>query len=75
MIGFDISVEKLTGFDNQATTAQVSACEIISPSTDVNPYDPFFLPRNSRGSLPVYTDVRNTGMRYLILIRNIEGDL
>lgn len=35
---------------------------------------PYFLPRNSRGSLPIYTDVRNNGGRYMILIRNVEGD-
>ncbi|TRM62687.1 mitochondrial large subunit ribosomal protein-domain-containing protein [Schizophyllum amplum] len=35
---------------------------------------PFFVPRNSRGSLPVYTDVRNGGGRYFVQIRNVEGD-
>ena len=35
---------------------------------------PYYVPRNSRGSLPVYTDVRNSGGRYLVLIRNVEGD-
>jgi large subunit ribosomal protein L49 len=35
---------------------------------------PYFVPRNTRGSLPVYTDVRNGGTRYLMLIRNIDGD-
>ncbi|KAG6869092.1 hypothetical protein C0993_003412 [Termitomyces sp. T159_Od127] len=28
---------------------------------------PYFVPRNSRGNLPVYTDVRNGGTRYLVL--------
>ncbi|KZT28503.1 hypothetical protein NEOLEDRAFT_1129312 [Neolentinus lepideus HHB14362 ss-1] len=36
---------------------------------------PYFLPRNSRGSIPVYTDIRNAGGRHLILIRNIEGNV
>ncbi|TFK55191.1 hypothetical protein OE88DRAFT_1723577 [Heliocybe sulcata] len=36
---------------------------------------PYFIPRNSRGSIPVYTDVRNAGGRFLILIRNVEGDV
>ncbi|KAG6874286.1 hypothetical protein C0995_001511 [Termitomyces sp. Mi166 len=34
---------------------------------------PFFVARNSRGNLPVYTDVRNGGTRYLVLVRNIDG--
>ncbi|KAL4065379.1 ribosomal protein L49/IMG2 [Scleroderma yunnanense] len=33
----------------------------------------FFVRRNSRGSLPVYTDIRNGRTRHLILIRNIQG--
>ncbi|EPQ58397.1 hypothetical protein GLOTRDRAFT_72784 [Gloeophyllum trabeum ATCC 11539] len=36
---------------------------------------PYYIPRNSRGSIPVYSDVRNAGGRYLILIRNIEGNV
>ena len=35
---------------------------------------PFFVPRNSRGSLPVYTDIKNNGTRQLVLIRNVEGN-
>jgi len=35
---------------------------------------PYFVPRNSNGSLPVYTDIRNAGTRYLVLLRNIDGD-
>ncbi|KAG6889712.1 hypothetical protein C0992_004341 [Termitomyces sp. T32_za158] len=34
---------------------------------------PYFVPRNTRGSLPVYTDVRNGGTRYLVLVRNVDG--
>ncbi|KAF8840964.1 hypothetical protein BDN67DRAFT_902427 [Paxillus ammoniavirescens] len=33
----------------------------------------YFVRRNSRGSLPVYTDVRNGGTRYHVQIRNVEG--
>ncbi|KAF8969903.1 mitochondrial large subunit ribosomal protein-domain-containing protein [Flammula alnicola] len=33
----------------------------------------YFVPRNTRGNLPIYTDVRNAGGRHLVLIRNIEG--
>ncbi|KZV75780.1 hypothetical protein PENSPDRAFT_570851 [Peniophora sp. CONT] len=32
------------------------------------------VPRNSNGSLPVYTDIRNGGTRHLTLIRNVEGN-
>ncbi|KIM57602.1 hypothetical protein SCLCIDRAFT_1219279 [Scleroderma citrinum Foug A] len=33
----------------------------------------FVVPRNSRGSLPVYTDIRNGRTRHLVLIRNVQG--
>ncbi|KAF8636508.1 hypothetical protein AX17_003322 [Amanita inopinata Kibby_2008] len=35
---------------------------------------PYFVPRNNRGHLPVYTDIRNGGTRYLVLIRNVDGN-
>ncbi|KAL5511718.1 hypothetical protein ACEPAH_4936 [Sanghuangporus vaninii] len=35
----------------------------------------YFIPRNTRGSLPVYTDIRNGGTRYLVLVRNIRGNI
>ena len=35
---------------------------------------PYFVPRNTRGSLPVYTDIRNSN-KYLTLIRNVEGNV
>ncbi|KAG8217321.1 hypothetical protein J3R82DRAFT_5416 [Butyriboletus roseoflavus] len=34
---------------------------------------PYFVRRNSRGALPVYSDVRNAGTRYLVQIRNVDG--
>ena len=34
----------------------------------------YFVPRNTRGSVPVYTDIRNNGTRYLVEIRNVTGD-
>ncbi|KAI0035743.1 mitochondrial large subunit ribosomal protein-domain-containing protein [Vararia minispora EC-137] len=40
-----------------------------------NPALPYFVPRNSRGSLPVYSDIRNGGTRHLVLIRNVQGDI
>jgi large subunit ribosomal protein L49 len=36
---------------------------------------PYFVPRNSRGSLPVYSDIRNNGTRILLMIRNVEGSV
>jgi large subunit ribosomal protein L49 len=36
---------------------------------------PYYVPRNSRGSLPVYSDIRNNGTRILLLIRNVEGSV
>lgn len=38
-------------------------------------HPPYLVPRNSRGILPVYSDVRNGGTRYLISIRNVEGNI
>lgn len=38
-------------------------------------HHPYLVPRNSRGTLPVYSDVRNGGTRYLISIRNVEGNI
>ncbi|KZT69023.1 hypothetical protein DAEQUDRAFT_670377 [Daedalea quercina L-15889] len=34
----------------------------------------YSVPRNTRGSMPVFTDIRNAGTRHLTLIRNIEGN-
>ncbi|KAI6043073.1 mitochondrial large subunit ribosomal protein-domain-containing protein [Pisolithus marmoratus] len=44
----------------------------VSP-TVTPPSLPYFVRRNTRGSLPVYTDIRNGGTRYLVQIRNVEG--
>ncbi|KAK0483211.1 ribosomal protein L49/IMG2 [Armillaria novae-zelandiae] len=35
----------------------------------------YHIARNSRGSLPVYSDIRNGGTRHLVLIRNVDGNL
>lgn len=32
------------------------------------------VPRNSLGSLPVYTDIRHNGSKHIVLIRNVDGD-
>lgn len=34
---------------------------------------PYFIPRNTDGNLPVYTDIRNGGTRFLVTIRNVDG--
>lgn len=36
---------------------------------------PYFLDRNSRGSLPVYTEIRAQGAKHTVLIRNVEGNI
>ena len=46
-----------------------------SPARDPLPQPSYSIQRNSRGSIPVYTDVRNAGSRHLVLIRNIEGNV
>jgi len=40
-----------------------------------NAKPPYIVTRNSRGSLPVYSDIRNGGSRYLVLIRNVNGNV
>jgi large subunit ribosomal protein L49 len=35
----------------------------------------YLVPRNSRGSLPVYADIRNGGTRCLISVRNVQGNI
>ncbi|KAF8228938.1 hypothetical protein L208DRAFT_1289038 [Tricholoma matsutake] len=49
------------------------AAQRTLPSAQISRY-PYFIPRNTRGSLPVYTDIRNGGTRYLVLIRNVDGN-
>ncbi|KAG8779176.1 hypothetical protein FRC20_010220 [Serendipita sp. 405] len=36
---------------------------------------PYFVPRNSNGCVPVYSDFRNNRTRQLTLIRNVEGNV
>ncbi len=42
-------------------------------SSSPRPALPYFVPRNSNGNLPFYSDIRNNGTRTLILIRNVDG--
>jgi large subunit ribosomal protein L49 len=47
----------------------------ISGPAPLSPRPPYFVPRNTRGSLPIYSDIRNGGTRYLISVRNVEGNI
>lgn len=55
----------------ESATESTSRSSSFPPSGSTKPY---YVPRNSRGNLPVYSDIRNAGGRYLVLIRNVEGD-
>lgn len=35
---------------------------------------PYFVPRTSSHNLPVYSDVKNNGARYILLIQGIQGN-
>jgi len=58
----------LTGSASQSTSPTIP----FPPSGSRKPY---YVPRNNRGNLPVYSDIKNAGGRYLVLIRNVEGDI
>ncbi|PPQ64021.1 hypothetical protein CVT24_009395 [Panaeolus cyanescens] len=51
-----------------------TVAEATAPSSTLATY-PYHVPRNTRGNLPVYSDVRNNGGRYLVLVRNVEGSV
>lgn len=59
-------------FFSQAAFA-TDAAQALKPPAGVVKH-PFFVPRNSNGNLPVYTDIRNGGTRILVSIRNIDGN-
>lgn len=56
-----------SGFTSPLPTPSSSPSKTVTQS--------YFVPRNTQGNLPVYTDVRNAGGRYLVLIRNVEGNV
>jgi len=56
----------------RANTRCLSQTSAVLPSTLQKPA--YFVPRNSQGNLPVYTDIRNNGGRYFVLVRNIDGN-
>ncbi|KAF8797876.1 hypothetical protein BYT27DRAFT_6906483 [Phlegmacium glaucopus] len=58
----------------RASTRCLSQTSATLPSTPQKQKPAYFVPRNSQGNLPVYTDVRNNGGRYFVLIRNIDGN-
>ena len=53
----------------------------LPPTTPYHPISqatvdlPYLVRRNTKGSIPVYTDIRNGGTKYLVLIRNVEGNV
>ncbi|TFK29777.1 hypothetical protein FA15DRAFT_663038 [Coprinopsis marcescibilis] len=36
---------------------------------------PYFVPRNTNGNLPVYSDIRNAGTRLVVQVRNVDGNV
>lgn len=71
------TTSRLRNFSQQITVttrASVSNPEPQLPSPNLVRYA-YYVPRNSRGSLPVYSDIRNNGTRILVLIRNVEGNI
>lgn len=56
---------------NYSQPAAQHVLPAASPSSSSNLS--YFVPRNSNGNLPVYSDIRNNGTRYFILIRNVDG--
>lgn len=60
-------------FFSQAALATDTAAQALKTPAGAIKY-PFFVPRNSNGNLPVYTDIRNGGTRILVSIRNVDGN-
>lgn len=59
-----------------ATPAQPASDSHPVPARPTSPaHLSYHVRRNSRGSIPVYTDIRNGGSRYLVLIRNVQGNI
>jgi Mitochondrial large subunit ribosomal protein (Img2) len=62
-------------FKPRLVTARYFATRGSLPSAQTVPLPySYFVPRNTRGNLPVYTDIRNGGTRYLVLVRNVDGN-
>lgn len=54
-----------------AAQARLYTTQLAAAAADL----PYRVRRNSHGSVPVYTDIRNGGTRYLVQIRNVEGNV
>lgn len=61
-------------FYSVTTTREVLPTAGQQPATKLVRY-PYYVPRNTQGSLPVYSDIRNNGTRIQVLIRNVEGNV
>ncbi|KAI0831172.1 hypothetical protein BC628DRAFT_1415713 [Trametes gibbosa] len=58
-----------------ARHARLYSAQLSAPSPATAATLPYRVLRNSRGSIPVFTDIRNGGTRYQVLIRNVEGNV
>ncbi|KZP23612.1 hypothetical protein FIBSPDRAFT_858160 [Athelia psychrophila] len=63
-----------TRFYSVAQEVSSTGPQLHQPASKLVRY-PYYVPRNSQGSLPVYSDIRNNGTRILVLIRNVEGNV
>ncbi|TBU32364.1 mitochondrial large subunit ribosomal protein-domain-containing protein [Dichomitus squalens] len=63
-------------YSELASAATHSALPDPPPQRATSPANqlPYLVRRNTKGSIPVYTDIRNGGTRYLVLIRNVQGN-
>ncbi|KAF5358015.1 hypothetical protein D9756_001706 [Leucocoprinus leucothites] len=59
-------------FSHSAATyvSQQPATSVLAPGNNGQRY---FVPRNTNGNLPVYSDIRNNGTRYMVHIRGVDG--
>ena len=61
-------------FLSQLAGAAAADAQALAPPPAAVAKHPFFVPRNSNGNLPVYSDIRNGGTRLLVTIRNVDGN-
>ncbi|KAI0637094.1 mitochondrial large subunit ribosomal protein-domain-containing protein [Trametes polyzona] len=58
-----------------ASAARLYSTQLSATAAAAATALPYRVRRNTRGSIPVYSDIRNGGTRYLVLIRNVEGNV
>ncbi|GAA5971248.1 hypothetical protein JCM11641_008281 [Rhodosporidiobolus odoratus] len=59
-----------------ATPASPVDAAPVEPQAVASPSAPkYYVPRSRFGELPVYSDVKNAGTKYLTVIRRAEGDV